>query len=164
MKKKPLKRKQTRSTSFPRSFLWIGGLFLVGALGLIIFASLASPSSGGRPVETAAVIQTGALVYQQQCAACHGANLEGQPDWQQPLPNGLFKAPPHDETGHTWHHDDEYLIERTRTGAAALPADMQPLSTMPAYGDILTEEEITAVISYIKSTWPADIREVQSGR
>ena len=31
----------------------------------------------------------GKAVYDQHCASCHGAKLEGQPNWRKPLPNGI---------------------------------------------------------------------------
>jgi mono/diheme cytochrome c family protein len=105
----------------------------------------------------------GRQVYDGQCASCHGANLEGEENWREPGPNGLLKAPPHDETGHTWHHDDAYLIESIKLGGPRLPADVG-ISPMPAYVGILSDEEITAVLSFIKSQWPADILAAQSQR
>lgn len=117
----------------------------------------------GLPVEPV-VLETGEQVYADNCAACHGTNLEGQPDWQQRNPDGTWRGPPHDETGHTWHHDDAYLLERIRSGPATLPDDMKATSPMPAYQDILTEEEMQAVLVYIKSTWPHDIQVAQAGR
>ena len=32
-------------------------------------------------------------------------------------------------------------------------------SAMPAYADILSDEQIVAVLSWIKAQWPAEIRE-----
>ena len=52
----------------------------------------------------AARFAQGTTVYADQGGACHGANLEGQPNWRQRRADGLLPAPPHDETGHTWHH------------------------------------------------------------
>lgn len=56
-------------------------------------------------------IDAGRNFYSQHCAACHGASLEGQPDWQSLNEDGVLPAPPHDATGHTWHHDDDLLFE-----------------------------------------------------
>ena len=61
-------------------------------------------------------VDNGRVLYAENCAVCHGANLEGQPDWQNPGPDGVFPAPPHDETGHTWHHSNEELFEYTSLG------------------------------------------------
>ena len=60
----------------------------------------------GEPV-TSGQILLGQKVYGEYCASCHGANLEGQPDWKRRLENGRMPAPPHDESGHTWHHSDQ---------------------------------------------------------
>ena len=72
--------------------------------------------------------------------------------------DGLLPAPPHDATGHTWHHDDETLFTLTKYGLAGLMENAPP-SGMPVYEDVLSDEEIIAVLSFIKSTWPSDIRE-----
>ena len=56
----------------------------------------------------------GQRLYAYSCASCHGINLEGQPNWQSPDANAVLPAPPHDGTGHTWHHDDELLFEYTK--------------------------------------------------
>ncbi len=105
-------------------------------------------------------IVAGRAVYLQYCAACHGRNLEGQPDWQSPLPNGKLPAPPHDKTGHTWHHPDEMLVGITKKGI--LPYAPQGYeSDMPAFGDKLTDEQIAALWAYVKSTWPERERQYQ---
>lgn len=113
------------------------------------------------PALDAAEVALGKGVYETQCAVCHGANLEGQVDWKEQNEDGSFRAPPHDETGHTWHHSDRVLIETIEQGGARLPADVGGSSNMPAFAGLLSEEEITAVLTYIKSTWPEDIRTIQ---
>ncbi|VAW13275.1 Cytochrome c family protein [hydrothermal vent metagenome] len=108
--------------------------------------------------DDASVVAEGRRIYGEYCAACHGDNLEGQPDWQTPLENGRMPAPPHDKDGHTWHHSERLLFEITKWGVEKyIGNDYQ--SDMAAYEDILTDEEIIAVLSYIKSTWPAQTRE-----
>jgi len=62
---------------------------------------------------------SGSSVYEVKGASCHGAKLEGRPDWQSLSVTGRLPAPPHDETGHTWHHTDELLLAIIRRGAAA---------------------------------------------
>lgn len=113
----------------------------------------------GEPV-AAASIAAGQEIYARSCAACHGANLEGQPDWQRRLENGRMPAPPHDETGHTWHHSDRNLFVLTKEGIGAVVPGYE--SDMPAFGEILSDEEIAAVIAYIKSTWPERQRAFQA--
>ena len=104
----------------------------------------------------------GRTTYAQDCAACHGPNLEGQPNWKEPLPSGRMPAPPHDATGHTWHHSDEELFTITKKGISAIVPGYE--SDMPAFEGVLTDEEIRAVLAYIKSTWPEREREMQEAR
>ena len=101
----------------------------------------------------------GKVVYAEHCASCHGANLEGQSNWRKRLPNGRLPAPPHDATGHTWHHSDKQLFDMTKVGPGALVPGYQ--SDMPGFNDNLSDADIWAVLSYIESTWPADIRAKQ---
>jgi hypothetical protein len=75
------------------------------------------------------------------------------------IPNGRLPAPPHDATGHTWHHSDRQLFAMTKNGTAGMMPGYQ--TDMPAYKDVLSDVDIWAVLSYIESTWPADIRERQ---
>jgi mono/diheme cytochrome c family protein len=106
-------------------------------------------------------VAQGQGVYGAQCARCHGSNLEGQPNWQDRLANGRLPAPPHDASGHTWHHPDAQLFDITKHGLAPYaPAGYQ--SDMPAFDGTLSDEQIAAVLAYIKSKWPADIRERQA--
>ena len=105
------------------------------------------------------MVDRGQEVYADNCAACHGANLEGQPNWRAPGADGRIPAPPHNATGHTWHHDGDTLFRLTKYGAGALIGDPDYESNMPIYEDVLTDDEIIAVLSYIKSTWPRDIRD-----
>ena len=103
----------------------------------------------------------GETVYGKSCATCHGKKLEGQPNWRLPLPNGGLKAPPHDASGHTWHHADKLLFDYTKLGGQALIGGKFK-SGMPGFGETLSDTEIWAVIAYIKSTWPDQIRERQA--
>lgn len=107
-------------------------------------------------------IELGQRVYAESCAACHGANLEGEPgfDWRQKKPDGTFPAPPHDETGHTWHHPDAFLFAYTANGGQVFLGD-NGVSGMPGFVDVLTLQEIEAVLAYIKDSWPEPIRERQ---
>lgn len=105
-----------------------------------------------------AIVALGANVYEANCASCHGADLEGQANWRSPGEDGRLPAPPHDEAGHTWHHDGDTLFQLTKYGVGALINDPDYASNMPIYDGVLSDEEIIAVLSYIKSTWPEEIR------
>lgn len=99
-------------------------------------------------------VALGRAIYAQRCATCHGDRLQGQPNWRERKPDGRLPAPPHDEAGHTWHHPDDHLFRITKGGLQPPLAPEGYESDMPAFGDVLTDEEIWAVLSFIKSTWP----------
>lgn len=98
----------------------------------------------------------GATLYQQYCATCHGANLEGAPDWKKPLPDGSLPPPPHDDSGHTWHHPDFLLLQIMAQGGKPLYDGV-----MPGFGDQLTSEEMRAILEFMKSRWSRASREYQ---
>lgn len=137
-------------------------LILAAAVGLIGVAAVASLAQGtgpqpvdelsflGKPV-TPEQLVLGQEVYAANCASCHGADLEGQPDWKRRLDTGRMPAPPHDETGHTWHHADRALFTITKLGVGAIVPGYE--SDMPVFGDVLSDAEIAAALAYIKSTW-----------
>ncbi|MET4702073.1 mono/diheme cytochrome c family protein [Constrictibacter sp. MBR-5] len=143
---------------------------LVGATaaGLVAIAALAQQRGGetrvegltvlGKPV-TADEIALGQKFYAANCASCHGAKLEGQPDWKRRLDSGRMPAPPHDETGHTWHHADRQLFTITKLGVGGVVPGYE--SDMPAFEGVLTDGEIRAVLAFIKSTWPDRQRALQ---
>lgn len=110
--------------------------------------------------DSAAVVLQGKAVYTEHCASCHGENLEGEANWRQRKPSGRLPAPPHDKTGHTWHHSDKALFELTKYGLQQVAGpDYQ--SDMPAFEDILSDDEIIAALSFIKSTWNVRERQAQ---
>jgi mono/diheme cytochrome c family protein len=136
------------------------GLVLLAALGWLVSGDRFGGARGStvlRP-DDAAVLAQGQRVYVAHCAACHGARLEGQPNWRERGPDGRLPAPPHDASGHTWHHPDQVLIRITKEGVAKAAQLKDYASAMPVYEGVLTDDEIVAVLSWIKSQWPADIR------
>jgi mono/diheme cytochrome c family protein len=138
------------------------GVAVVAVVAAVVAAYRDAPAVRADP-ENAAQVALGVKVYAQHCAACHGARLEGQPNWRDRLPNGRMPAPPHDASGHTWHHPDEVLFGITKRGL--VPGESAPpgyQSDMPGFGGVLTDDEIWAVVAYIKSTWPQPIRRAQS--
>lgn len=134
--------------------------FLLTSLVLLALGGCNRAGEGGvvlRPGDTTLVAQ-GKKIYEAQCAACHGRQLEGQPNWRQRDSSGLLPAPPHDASGHTWHHPDEVLFRITKLGVARAANLKDYVSAMPAYEGTLTDQEIVAVLSWIKSQWPDHIR------
>src|ERR1700726_2598722 len=106
-----------------------------------------------------ALVERGKAVYAPKCASCHGANLEGQPDWRHRLPNGHLPAPPHDPSGHTWHHSDQDLFNMVKHGMPQIVPGYQ--TDMPKYDGLVSDSDIWASLSFIESTWPPEIRERQ---
>jgi len=136
-------------------------LFAVAAL--VGGTALGSLDARGHFADTedAALVARGAEVYAANCASCHGAHLEGAPDWQKPGPGGVLRAPPHDETGHTWMHDDEMIFHLTKFGLA----DLDPpgvVSPMPAFDGKIADGDIVATVAFIKSRWPVGVRVFQA--
>ena len=131
---------------------------MVSVAANMLLGPTQSPGSILKPSDPE-VRTAGVLIYAEQCAACHGQDLEGQPNWRQRNPDGKLRAPPHGATGHTWHHPDETLFSITKFGAAKAAELDGYQSDMPVYAGVLTDDEIIAVLSYIKSTWPVEIRE-----
>jgi len=107
--------------------------------------------------KNADAVERGEGTYARHCASCHGAKLEGEPNWRERKSDGTLPSPPHDETGHTWHHPSQTLFFITKAGGQAV-APPTFKSAMPAYGELLTDKEIWDVLSFIKSRWPEKIQ------
>ena len=148
-----------------KKIYWAGLAFAAAAAGTVLIwqGHVVQSPAGSLPdqlplrPDDKKVVEAGSGLYQQNCASCHGARLEGQPNWRTRLDNGRLPAPPHDETGHTWHHGEELLFRITRLGSAAV-AGSDYETDMQGFADQMSDGEILAVLSYIKSTWPAYIR------
>jgi mono/diheme cytochrome c family protein len=139
--------------------VFLGAIAVSLAVGALAAPSVWAQDAGGTAnADDPGQVTLGRQVYMEACASCHGENLEGQPDWRVRLENGRLPAPPHDATGHTWHHPDEQLFGMTKIGIAAFAGLDGYETDMPAFEGVLSEAEIWAVLAYIKSTWPPRIR------
>lgn len=137
------------------------GVVIIGAAAILYSTIRPSGPAFIDPADQSLVIQ-GKAIYANNCAACHGESLQGQPNWRERMSNGRLPAPPHDKTGHTWHHPDGMLVDMVKNGL--VPGKTAPpgyVSDMPAYRDILSDQEIIAVLAYIKSTWPPKVLQAQ---
>jgi hypothetical protein len=115
---------------------WLTGCLV--SIGIVALGGIAAyhnlAISQAADPDDAAAVALGERVYAETCASCHGADLEGQPNWQKRLSDETMPAPPHDETGHTWHHPDKMLFEYTKFGGAAVvPAGFK--SAMTGFGE-----------------------------
>jgi S-disulfanyl-L-cysteine oxidoreductase SoxD len=144
--------------------LWLGAVVIaVAAAGVAAFALRAPAMARAHfaDAENADAVREGKKLYASHCAACHGRKLQGQLLWQVRDEFAGRRAPAHDQTGHTWQHSDEDLFAITKFGRLpTTPATAK--SYMPAYADNLSDEQILAVIAYIKATWPLGLRVSQA--
>lgn len=133
---------------------------------LIAGLTMATSAQAGHELE-GRDIATGKALYAENCASCHGDNLEGQPNWRIADEDGVLPAPPHDETGHTWHHSNADLFNYTKLGGAKALAQMGVTgfpSGMPGFADDLSDGQIWDILAFIASTWPERQAEIQAGR
>lgn len=145
------------------SLFWLlafTALLLIGG-GAAIFMVRSTPDQAitvnTQPV-SAQQLALGEQLYNANCAACHGIKGEGQPNWKTPNENGVYPAPPHNSDGHTWHHADDLLLEIMAEGGGAY----SPTSGMPGFKEVLTAEEMVAVLAYIKTFWGPEQMEFQN--
>lgn len=140
------------------------------AVGSIVWVSAERSSSGvpdGAQTHALAAnlnsaqVSRGAAIYAVNCATCHGAKGEGEPNWRTSNADGTYPAPPHDASGHTWHHSDRLLIELIRDGGARYASGTLK-SRMPAFEGRLTDEEMRAVLEFLKSLWGPEERALQA--
>jgi mono/diheme cytochrome c family protein len=146
-----------------RRDLLIAGGSIVVAISVVLGVQLvANDGDAAGLVELdAAAVLLGTTVYSASCAGCHGVSAEGQPNWRERRSDGTLPAPPHDASGHTWHHADGLLYRIIRDGGAQFAGPTTP-SAMPAFGEQLSDSEIRAVLAYLKSLWGGEERSFQS--
>jgi mono/diheme cytochrome c family protein len=85
------------------------------------------------PVEQ---VRRGRDLYAATCATCHGANGAG-------YAQATIPAPALNGSMHAWHHTDDQIRSWIRGG----------LGQMPAVGATWSDEDIDAVIAYVKQWW-----------
>ena len=137
---------------------WLfSGVVIVSLMGMGLWLFM---QERGQPIDRR-LVEEGRGIYKANCAQCHGLRGEGQPNWQQQNADTTYPPPPHDSTGHTWHHSDGLLYRIVRDGGK-IYEDPSFKSAMPAFGDRLNPEEIRAVITYLKSLWGAEERAFQA--
>lgn len=126
----------------------IGRLFFLGVM-LIAFCLLASPVAAEQPADPVKkeLLEKGKKVYYKRCVWCHG--VEGGGDG--PSADRLFTRPRNFIQG-------TFKIRRTDSGELPLEDDLirtvkngLPGSAMPAWGEFLSEDEIVAVVNFVKT-------------
>lgn len=145
----------------PTMILAIVIVMFVGAIVVIDQVNRQQIQPGtASSVSSASLEERGKLLYDARCAVCHGGNLQGQPNWQRARSDGTYPAPPHDASGHTWHHSDQYFVDVTLYGGAAVTG--VPTNAMPGFAGSLSEADVRAILAYIKTSWPDDVRAKQA--
>jgi mono/diheme cytochrome c family protein len=109
-----------------------------------------------------AQVERGRVVYEAHCGRCHGVDLEGQANWRIRSAAGRLPAPPHDDSGHTWHHPDQMLVGIIQNGLVPPYAEEGYLSDMPAFATSLSVSERWDVLAFIKSKWSERSRKFQA--
>jgi mono/diheme cytochrome c family protein len=99
----------------------------------------ASPIAADQPS-----MKVGAKIYTDECAACHGGDGKGAPD--------LFPALA--ASSIVQQADATSLMHIVLRGARSVATDKVPTgSAMPAFGWVLTDDQVAAVLTYIRNTW-----------
>ncbi len=120
------------------------------SMAVVLLASCGSNEGTRSPIPTAhPLIERGAVLYQANCQSCHGGATGGK---------GTDIPPPHNANGHTWHHPDQQLTEIILDGFSFSVGPQK----MPAFKDKLSEEDVKAVLAYIKTWWTPEQREWQA--
>ena len=135
------------------------GVAAVAALGYAALRPMPGTPEAqlGMDPANAELVALGRKVYAAHCASCHGERLQGEANWRRPKPDGTFGAPPHDASGHTWHHADTLLFRITKDGGQSVMPQGRK-SNMPGVAETLSDRDIWASLAYIKSRWPEEIR------
>ena len=143
---------------------WLSIAASLAAASVVGWGTARVPPSAASHIADAndtAMVSRGKRIYAVHCASCHGRYLQGQPLWQLVDDYAGRRAPAHDETGHTWQHSDEDLFEMTKYGRFA-SAPSRYVSYMPAFRDELSDQQILAVLAFIKARWPLGLRVAQA--
>ena len=74
-----------------RTYVWISILLIAYIASLGVYASRRQTVPQRLNSDDPSLVSAGKTVYASYCAACHGAQLEGQPDWRRPGPDGTCR-------------------------------------------------------------------------
>ncbi|WP_083704872.1 cytochrome c [Motiliproteus sp. MSK22-1] len=140
---------------------------LLGAIGFPVIALFSMPLSAAplegisdalpksivsaKPWYSFKQLNEGAKIYRNNCASCHGNQAQGAPDWQSRDSLGRTQPPPLNGSGHAWHHRINELFETIKYGTVNRGGGM------PAWGKVLSDQEIVSVMAWFQSRWPKQL-------
>jgi len=139
---------------------WFGLLLMLGML-VACSEDKKKPVTVERPETPAktsdarfnvANIARGALVYQENCAQCHGPEAQGHPDWRHAKQQGYAAAPPLDGTGPVAKMKKSEIIAVIKNG---VKYNGQPV--MPSWQGRVNDQDIDDVITWFQALWPSDV-------
>jgi mono/diheme cytochrome c family protein len=107
-------------------------------------ATASSPAATGAPASTAPVAAAGAKVFSTDCASCHQANGQGVPGAFPPLAGSDIVNGPASRVIH--------IVKYGLTGPVTV-AGKTFNGQMPAWSPQISDSDIAAVITYIRSSW-----------
>jgi mono/diheme cytochrome c family protein len=118
-------------------------------LGLLVFPAYAGTQSRGYSTD---MLRNGQMLYQTNCASCHGVNAGGTVEnWQERREDGKMPPPPLNGTAHTWHHPIKGLAHTIRNGTQTIGGNMPP------WKNKLSNDEIFSIIIWLTSLWSDEV-------
>ena len=138
--------------SFARRTLTALAIFIVA--GAAVYFAMGG-NGGGVNYRDPGLIARGESLFSRNCASCHGKKAVGESPRNVKggeKPGGGFWAPALNGTAHAWHHPPDGLFRIIEQGSPAAG------STMAGWGGRMSGEEIHAVLAYIQSLWPEELR------
>ena len=100
---------------------------------------------------TSESVERGAVIFTDNCAACHGSKANGHFTWRKRGPDGKYPPPPLNGTGHAWHHPTQVLAKQIKFGT------LGGQGTMPGFDGTLSDNDIVDSIAWLQSLWPDKI-------
>jgi mono/diheme cytochrome c family protein len=121
----------------------------------VYLKSVKSPSRGSTPVNAKSpVMVSGSAIYRDQCSACHGLDGKGTP----------LLFPSVADSALVRSSDPTSLIRMVLRGARSVATTEEPTGPgMPAYGWELDDQQVAAVLTFLRNSWGANSPEVVAG-
>jgi mono/diheme cytochrome c family protein len=126
-----------------------GGMFLAGALFFASNLSGANPSIGGSPEPSGGGRNAVSIIKAAGCQACHGPDLAGLAAF--PSLHGVKSGPVSANLAQLATDQPDDWANIWIAGLDPAVSDPAMRGGMPAFGNILSAEEIAIVVDYLKT-------------